>query len=108
MSSQNPNPKSAVPAPTPKRRGRPRGAAPVTLTVTINGDPSMKGRVDNLIDDLPQSPMKVESDGLNYRIKFATGPEARMAKKGIASALGRLKMKGRIIGAVIATNVVTV
>lgn len=97
----------------PKRRGRkPRSVSPVNLTVQVRADAKMKSRVDNLIDDLGPTATIVsetESDsGFNYVLRYDTGPEGRIARKGIFAALAKLKAKGRIAGATIATNVVSV
>lgn len=99
--------------PAPKRRGRkPRSVSPVNLTVQVRSDPKMKSRVDNLIDDLgPTATIVSETEtdtGFNYVLRYDTGPEGRIARKGIFSALTKLKVKGRILGATIATNVVSV
>lgn len=108
----NPNPKSSVPAPAPKRRGRPRGHAPVTLTVTVDAEPGMLSRIENMIDDLPQAATvtnrNVSETGFSITCKYATGPEGRLARRGIVQSLSKYKGKGRIRGAVIASNVITV
>ena len=46
--------------------------------------------------------------GFSIVIRYGNGPDGRLAKRGILAALRRLKEKGRISGAVIATNVTTV
>jgi hypothetical protein len=97
----------------PKRRGRkPRSVSPVTLTIDIDGSPTMIGRVENIIDDLPQVAEivdKTETDaGFGFILRFKTGPDGRMARKGIAGSLAKLKSKGRILRARIATNVINV
>jgi hypothetical protein len=98
-----------------KKRGRkPRSVSPVTLTIQVTGNVSMVSRVDNLIDDLGptaeilSATQKEDGSGFSYLLRYATGPEGRIARKGIANSLAKLKSKGRISGAIIATNVISV
>lgn len=99
-------------APKGKPGRKPRSVSVVNLTVQVTADAKMKSRIENLIDDLPQHGQVIsESDsdtGFKFVIRYGNGPDGRLAKKGILAALRRLKDKGRISGAVIATNVTTV
>lgn len=99
-------------APKGKPGRKPRSVSVVNLTVQVTADPSMKPRIENMIDDLPQHGQIVSvgnsDNGFSFVIRYPNGPDGRLAKKGILSALRRLKEKGRISGGVIATNVTTV
>lgn len=91
-----------------KRGRKPRSVSPVNLTVEIHADPKMKPRVENMIDDLPQEAEIVRvtdiDTGFVFLLRYGTGPEGRLARKAIAQSLRKLRDKGRIAAARVATN----
>jgi hypothetical protein len=109
MSNGNTTPAATT---APKRRGRkPRSVVPVTYTVQVKADAKMKGRIENMIDDLPQTGEIVAENtnttGFTLVVKYATGPEGRLSRKAIIANLTKMKDKGRIAGWTVATNVVS-
>jgi hypothetical protein len=106
------NSNATAPTTAPKRRGRkPRSIVPVTYTVQVKADPKMKGRIENMIDDLPQTGEIVaentSAEGFVLVVKYASGPEGRLSRKAIIANLAKMKGKGRIAGWTVATNVVS-
>ena len=95
-----------------KRGRKPRSVSPVNLTVEIHAEGKMKSRIENLIDDLPQAADIVSSTdtdtGFVFVLRYGTGPEGRLARKAIASSLRKLRDKGRIVSARLATNEIVI
>ena len=95
-----------------KRGRKPRSVSPVNLTVEIHAEARMKTRLENLIDDLPQAAEIVSDEdtdtGFLFVLRYGTGPEGRLARKAIAQSLRKLRDKGRIVSARLATNEIVI